>query len=124
MRRTAELRIQEILSRYDDFILHTNPDSIATLYAPDGNLGDMAIGRDSIRKFLLKFSGIKVLSVHTQSKSLNIEDKIAYQTGEYYQKAILPKGDTIQVKGRIDIQWIQLKPGFWYIQKMKTLPFN
>ncbi len=120
--RSAENKINETLKRYDDFILHTNPDSIASLYAPDGNLGDIAIGRDSIRKFLLKFQGIKVLAVHTQSTSLKIEGKEAHQTGEYNQRAILPKGDTVQVKGKIDILWTERKPGSWYIQKMKTTP--
>jgi len=115
--------IQKKLALYDHYIQITNPDSIASLYTPHGNLGDLAIGRDSIRKFLSKFKNIKVLYTHTESESIQwINNNQAQQFGHYIQKAVLPKGDTIQVKGEIQIWWSQTKPGDWFIEKVKTIP--
>jgi hypothetical protein len=117
-----KMNIGNALNKYDLFILKTNADSIASLFTIDGNLGNMAMGRDSIRKFLLKFKNVKVLSVHTNPSNLIKEGDLFHQTGNYMQTAILPKGDTVQVSGKIDFWWIELTKGVFFIKKVTTIP--
>jgi hypothetical protein len=44
--------MEQAMQKYDRYILKMDVDSIALLYTPDGELGKMARGRDSIRRFL------------------------------------------------------------------------
>ena len=60
---------------------NTDADSISLLYTQDGNLGDIAIGRDSIRKFLSSFKNIRVLSQVSTTKSISITHDTAYRKG-------------------------------------------
>ncbi|HYM92825.1 MAG TPA: hypothetical protein VET23_01705, partial [Chitinophagaceae bacterium] len=54
--------VESAMQNYDHLILHSDADSISLLYTPDGNLGGIAIGRDSIKRFLSSFKNVKVLS--------------------------------------------------------------
>ena len=45
--------VEQAMQKYDRYILHMDVDSISLLYAPDGELGKMAKGRDSIRKLTI-----------------------------------------------------------------------
>jgi hypothetical protein len=45
-----------------------------------------------------------------------------HQLGLYTQTAILPYGDTIRVKGKIDLWWSKNNHGIWALQKVMTLP--
>ena len=56
---------------YDNLILKLDADSISMLYKPGGNLGDIAIGCDSIKKFLSSFKNVRVLSQSSIIKSKN-----------------------------------------------------
>ncbi len=117
-----ENEILKSLKQYDNFILQNNADSIAAMFLPNGNLGNMAIGRDSIFKFLLKFKNIKVLATRTVSRQLISEGEAIHQLGQYTQTAVLPHGDTIRVKGKIDLWWSKNNHGIWALQKVLTAP--
>ena len=54
--------VEEAMHTYDRLILKMDVDSIALLYTPDGDLGKIAHGRDSIRRFLARFKDFKVAS--------------------------------------------------------------
>lgn len=99
-------------------------DSIALLYTPDGELGKMAKGRDSIRNFLLTFKDVRVLSQQSTTDSLHISRNSSYQTGTYQQVVALPSKDTVTVKGKYFANWIWLPKTGWYIQRMNTTPMN
>ncbi len=114
--------VQAAMRYYDHLILKTNADSIALLYTPDGELGNIAIGRDSIRNYLNRFRNFKVIYQSTTTDSITIKDDTAISNGIYRQKVIVPSGDTVSVKGEYDAKWIWLKDGGWHIRKMETHP--
>src|SRR5258706_6497766 len=69
------------MQEYDRLIKKMDADSISLLYTPDGELGTIAHGRDSIRNFLSTFKNVKVLSQFSTSDSINIIADTAYQKG-------------------------------------------
>ena len=114
--------IESAMKYYDHLILKTDADSIAFLYTPNGELGNMAVGRDSIRNFLNRFKNFKVLYQSTTTDSITIKDDTAILKGIYHQKVIVPSGDTVSVKGEYNAKWIWLKDGGWHIRRMETHP--
>lgn len=114
--------VEQAMQNYDRYLLHMDVDSIAFLYAPDGELGKMAKGRDSIRRFLENFKKYKVLSQVSVTKLININRDTALQSGLYTQKVIVPVNDTVTVKGLFSAKWIWMDPTGWHIQRMETQP--
>jgi hypothetical protein len=99
-------------------------DSIALLYAPDGDLGTTAHGRDSIRKFLSSFKNVSVLYVASTSDTLRIGEDSAFQAGHYKQIALVDNKDTFNLKGTFVARWIWIKEEGWRIKRMETHPIN
>ena len=114
--------VEQAMQKYNRYILEMDVDSIALLYAPDGELGKMATGRDSIRRFLEKFKMYKVLSQISNTNLINISKDTALQSGLYIQKVIVPPNDTVTVKGLFLTKWIWMDPTGWHIQRMETQP--
>ncbi len=114
--------VEQAMDKYNRYILKMDVDSIALLYAPDGELGKMATGRDSIRRFLEKFKNFKVLSQVSETNLITIGRDTALQSGSYIQKVIVPVNDTVTVKGLFSTQWIWMEPTGWHIQRMETVP--
>ncbi|HCL82940.1 MAG TPA: hypothetical protein DIC22_03140 [Chitinophagaceae bacterium] len=114
--------VEQAMKKYDLLILSMNTDSIARLYTPDGELGNMARGRDSIRNFLNGFKNFKVLSQVSETKIISIEQDTAILTGTYKQTVIVPVNDTVMAKGLFTVKWIWLKQDGWHIQRMDTQP--
>lgn len=107
---------------YDHLIQQLDADSIALLYTPDGQLGEMAGGRDSIKQFLSSFKNVKVLSQQSNSESININGDTALQKGFYTQKDVVNNKDTITVKGSYTAHWQWKENEGWLIRKMETQP--
>ncbi len=105
---------------YDHLIQQLDADSIALLYMPDGQLGEMARGRDSIKQFLSSFKNVKVLSQQSTSESMHINGDTALQRGFYTQKDVVNNKDTISVKGSYTAHWQWKENEGWLIQKMET----
>ena len=114
--------VEQAMQKYNRYILHMDVDSIALLYAPDGELGKMAKGRDSIRIFLDNFKKYKVLSQVSETNLINISRDTALQSGLYTQKVIVPVNDTVTVKGLFLTRWIWMDSTGWHIQRMETQP--
>ena len=119
--RSAET-VEQAMLKYNRYILKMDVDSIALLYTPDGELGKMARGRDSIRRFLENFKKYKVLSQVSKTNLININKDTALQSGLYTQKVIVPQNDTVTVKGLFSTKWIWMDSTGWHIQRMETLP--
>jgi hypothetical protein len=118
-----ESGVETAMKKYDRLILKMNPDSIALFYSADGELGNMATGRDSIRNFLNRFNNFKVLMQDSKTSFITINRDTAFQTGTYHQKVIIPSGDTVSVKGIFNVKWIWTK-NIWQIKLMDTQPSN
>jgi hypothetical protein len=119
--RSAE-SVEQAMQKYNRYIQKMDVDSIALLYTPDGELGKMARGRDSIRRFLDKFKDYKVLSQVSKTNLINISRDTALQSGLYTQKVIVPVNDTVTLKGLFSTKWIWMDPAGWHIQRMETVP--
>ena len=120
-KRSAET-VERAMQKYDRYLLHMDVDSISLLYTPDGELGKMAKGRDSIRRFLENFKKYKVLYQLSKTNLIKINGDTALQSGLYTQKVIVPVNDTVIVKGLFSANWIWMDSTGWHIQRMETQP--
>ena len=116
--------VESAMQHYDNLILKLNADSIAMLYTPDGNLGGIAIGRDSIKKFLASFKNVSVLSQISTTESIHINHDTAIQKGHYTQTDIIAEKDTAKVKGQYTARWEWISKEGWHIKKMTTSSTN
>ncbi len=116
--------IETAMKKYDELILKLDVDSIPLLFTKNGNLGNIAIGRDSIQRFLSSFKNIKVISQSSFSTSIVINGNFATQKGNYLQTDLMNQKDTINVKGDYETQWLWVKKRGWLINKMTTKPTN
>jgi ketosteroid isomerase-like protein len=112
------------MRKYDQALERMDADAIAMLYAPDGQLGDVARGRDSIRNFLKGFSSFKVLSNESVTDSARIDGDMAFSKGIYTQVTILPSKDTVHLKGAFSVQWTWSGKEGWKIRRMDTHPMK
>lgn len=115
--------VEAAMQHLDRLTMKTDSDSIALLYTPDGNLGNIAMGRDSIRKFLARFKNVKVLSQLTTTKSIEVNKDTAVQKGEYHQSDIINGKDTVHVKGEFTATWVWMNKQ-WLIKEMQTKPID
>lgn len=116
--------VETAMKYYDNLILKLDADSISMLYKPGGNLGDIAIGCDSIKKFLSSFKNVRVLSQSSITKSLNIIRDTAIQKGTYTQTGLVSGKDTIKVKGEYTARWEWFRKKGLHIKRMTTKSTN
>ena len=108
------------MQTYDRYILHMDTDPIALMYTIDGDLGNKAHGRDSIRRFLATFKNVRVLSQLSKTTSINIRDDSLLQKGTYAQVAIVGEKDTVRVQGEYTVDWRWFPEEGWKIKRMDT----
>lgn len=116
--------VEAAMQNYDRYILSMNVDSISSIYTEEGELGNIARGRDSIRKFLARFASFKVLSQISRTDSILIHKDTAIQSGTYSQKVIVPGNNTVSVKGLFIAKWIWQRKEGWLIRHMETTPLK
>ena len=114
--------VEKAMQQYDHLILKLDADSIALLFTPDGDLGTMAHGRDSIKTFLSSFKNVVVLSQSSTTASIQINKDTAIQKGSYQQSDIINGKDTVKVKGDYTAVWQWLSKEGWHIKQMTTQP--
>ena len=122
--RHSKSEVESAMKHYDNLILKLDADSISMLYTPDGNLGDIAIGRDSIKKFLSSFKNVRVLSQSSTTESINIVRDTATQKGTYAQTDLVSEKDTVKVKGEYTARWQWIRKKGWHIKHMITKSTN
>ena len=117
-----EAGVKSAMKNYDQLILKLDADSISILFTADGNLGNVAKGRDSIKKFLASFKNIRVLSQFSTTDSIHIVGDTAVQKGKYSQTDLLSEKDTVKLKGEYTTRWEWIANEGWRIKKMETNP--
>ena len=122
--RKSKSDVESAMKRYDNFILKLDADSIAFSFTPDGNLGNIAIGRDSIKKFLSSFKNVRVLSQKSITSNIDLAGDSAFQKGIYYQTDLISEKDTIRVKGEYTANWEWIADKGWFIKRMITKPIK
>lgn len=116
--------VELAMKQYDHLILNLDADSIALLYAPDGDLGNIAHGRDSIRNFLLTFKNLKVLSQISNTEFIKVSGDSAFQKGNYHQTVVVAAKNTVHVKGEYSAKWVWIANSGWHIKRMETKPIK
>jgi SnoaL-like domain len=111
--------IELSMKQYDHYIKNTDADSIAQMFTPDGGLGNIAHGRDSIRKFLSSFKNISVLATESTTGSIVLNSDSATQTGTYWQLDLINAKDTVKVKGIFTARWKWTKESGWRLKKWR-----
>lgn len=120
----SKSEIEASMQQYDSLLKSMNADAISKMFTPDGKLGDVAEGRDSIRKFLLQFTDMKVLSQSSDTKSIELKGDSATQTGMYHQTTIVDGRDTVHLKGTYETKWKWMNGEGWRIEKITTQPIK
>ncbi|MFS8083645.1 MAG: hypothetical protein ACMG51_09345 [Ginsengibacter sp.] len=115
-----EKNVEATMQYYNHLIRNLDADSIALLFTPDGNLGGIAKGRDSIRRFLSTFKNIEVLSQRSSTNFLKITKDSALQKGLYWQQDVVNKKDTFNVKGEFTARWQKFGKENWLLKEMQT----
>jgi hypothetical protein len=116
-----ETEIMESMKTYDRLIMKTDADSIAELYTENGELGNAATGRDSIRRLLKSLKDIRVINQVSTTSSVLLMCDTAIQEGNYIQCAIISGEDTVTVKGTFKARWEWNNHKGWRIRKMRTI---
>jgi ketosteroid isomerase-like protein len=115
--------VQDAMQHYDALIQKMDADSIASLYTTDGDLGGIAYGRDSIRRFLASFKNVRILEVNSSTDSMVMTGDTAFQSGHYKQSGVINEKDTFHVTGSYHAQWVWIKEEKgWRIKQMTTKP--
>jgi hypothetical protein len=122
--RKNKLGVESAMKTYDNLILKLDADSISKSFTPDGNLGNIAIGRDSIKKFLLSIKNVRVLSQSSRTSTIDVIGDSAIQKGTYYQIALISEKDTVNVKGEFIANWQWITNKGWFIKRMITKPIK
>jgi ketosteroid isomerase-like protein len=121
MRKHNKAEVESAMKQYDHLIQKMDTDSIALLYTEDGDLGNIAHGRDSIRKFLSGFKNVKVLSQLSTTETIQITGDTCIQKGLYHQTDVIGN-DTLSVKGSYTTAWLWIPSNGWQIKRMDTKP--
>jgi hypothetical protein len=116
--------IEAAMQQYNRLIKKQAADSIALLFTPDGELGEQAKGRSSIKKFLSGFSNVRVLLQTSTTDTIGITGDSALQKGYYYQVDIVTPPDTLKLKGAFTVHWRWNDNTGWLIKRIDTQPMN
>jgi hypothetical protein len=116
--------IEQAMQQYNHLIKKMDADSIALLFTPNGDLGDMAHGRSWIKRFLSTFTNVKVLSQNSITSSIVLTGDSALQKGSYTQVVILLPQDTTTIKGDYIARWVWDKQSGWLLRSINTTPKN
>ena len=123
---TARAELDAATARYSGFVRAMAGDSIAAMYAPDGEMlgaGMHAIqSPDSIRRFLAGFTNVKVDSETMTRGAITVGDTESVVWGTYTQVATVAGQPPVHVSGRFVTQWVRRPGESWKIRRMLTQP--
>lgn len=120
----SKKEVEASMQQYDSLLKSMNADAISRMFTPGGKLGNVAQGRDSIRKFLSHFTNMKVLSQTSDTRSIELKGDSATQTGMYLQTTVVDEKDTVHLKGSYETKWKWLNGEGWRIEKITTEPIK
>lgn len=118
--RHTRAEVEASMHQYDSLLQTMNANAVSKMFAPDGKLGDVAQGRDSIKNFLSGFTNVKVISQNSDTKSIELKGDSATQTGKYFQTDVINGKDTVRLKGNYITKWKWLDGEGWKIEKITT----
>src|SRR5262249_60221001 len=78
------------------------------------------VGPRAIEAYLRTFDKYKVLAYPATADTTIVHGDRGHQTGPYVQRVTLPNGQTIEVRGRFQVDWERAGDGRWLIRRMGT----
>lgn len=111
------------LRRYNAFVGRQAGDSIAAMYAADGELAapgrSPITGAAAIAAFLATFTAVHVDSSAMWADSVVVTDSGSVQWGHYYQRATVASRAPVTVTGGFVALWRREAAG-WRLRRMRT----
>lgn len=115
------------LQRYDRYLLNLDADSLATIFAENGELGQEGqpsiSGRETIRNYIKSFTNVKVHENKSESQSIQFSGDSAVQKGKFDQLLSFHT-DTVRGSGEFNAVWVKDKSNDWLLRKMITKPVS
>ena len=111
------------LVRYNNFVRHELGDSIAALYAPDGELvtpSRSIRGPAAIGAFLATFTNVRIDSSTMWTDSVRATDSGLVQWGQYYQRARVLDRPPVTATGHFVALWREQSDGRWLLRRMQA----
>jgi ketosteroid isomerase-like protein len=119
-------RVLARLQHYSELVAAMDPEAIAAMYAPEGEMVNPrqppVHGRAAIQKFLAGFADFHVLANTDAADSTLIDGDQAEQIGTYHQSVRAPSGKVFETSGRLEITWQKNDAGEWEILQLATFP--
>ncbi|MBL0068389.1 MAG: nuclear transport factor 2 family protein [Chitinophagaceae bacterium] len=112
--------IEEAMQKYGRLILKMDADSLSSLYAEDGQMGNGTIGPKAIREKLKSVTDTKVMNYSTKTNKIIIMGDSATWEGTYSQKVMMNNKDTFTMYGDLRAHWIYVKDAGWKIKVMQA----
>lgn len=118
--------VEAALQKYGGYVANMDDEGISEMYATDGEMGSPGgkplIGRAAILRHLARLHDFKVQSSVVTSESVSFVGSDAYQKGTYKQTVLTPKGNMLQVSGKLEAVWRLENDGVWRLRKMNAIP--
>jgi len=112
--------VEEAMQNYKRLALKMDADSLASLYAEDGQMGNGTIGPKAIREHLKAVTDTKVMNFETKATKITIMGDSATWEGTYSQKVMMNNKDTFTMYGDLRAHWIYVKDAGWKIKVMQA----
>lgn len=120
-----EQEVRAALAHYVDLVRAMDSAGIAAMFAADGeivNPGQAPVhGPAAIEAFLKQFESYKVLDETMTAATTTVTGVRATQSGTYKQTVRTPDGNTLNVSGGFDAEWIRDR-GAWRLRRLATAP--
>jgi len=113
------------LAEYAQLVQQMDHHAIAQLYSPSGELQagpQPIVGPQAIEAFLRTFEGTRVLEYSATADTTIVHGDRGHQAGPFVQRVTLPNGQTIEIRGRFQVDWERASDGRWLIRSMGTTP--
>lgn len=112
--------IEDAMQNYTRLALKMNADSLAALYAEDGQMGNGTIGPKAISAYLKSVTDTKVMNFQVKTNKIKIAGDSAVWEGTYSQKLMMNNKDTFTIYGDLRAHWIYVKDAGWRIKIMQA----
>lgn len=123
---TMRVTIAAAMDLYQVAARSVDPDAIAAFFAPTAILFEPGISpivsRDSIRKFIGSFPGVRVDSATVTPDTIEVWDGMALYWGSYFERLAFPGQPVSEQHGKFVAQWVRQADGTWLIQRLFRVP--
>jgi ketosteroid isomerase-like protein len=111
-------QIGKQLELFTSYTKTMNHFGVASLYAEDGVNEANVVGPKAIQQYLSANTSLRVEEFSVDAAKPVIAGDTAEQTLVYQKLMRTPKGTTVQLTGRMTLNWVRSASGRWLIRKL------